>query len=1055
MHAALTENRVVVRGGLGISLENGAKGQFLRNAIIADIAPLSFSEADEAASVLEREVLVPADDVRGAPSLGDETKALTKVLADAGAPDALKALRDAAIDRALDTTVDRGGTVEGFFADLEERLHGLEDSLAQFGAVSLLVTDAAGRSLAAPFSLFDANRNEVAKTDWEAPTAKVAAGDYFLVPDFDPLAEIAAPVAAGEENVVRLTEAGLWLTVDATDGDAAVERQHLVELLPPAERAALVAALRFPSAFAAMADRRPDASPEDMAAALALARAWLQGGNKQRETAMGAAADSVAFQGADRLAYRILALAGDASDVAWLAAPNAMPPLHDPLGIGATAAALIEARLGQLETGHFAEEAQKGEGEAALAAALLLHRFGIRDHDDVAISAMLAPADPLMPQHYDHSFMTIMADRGGDEMLAVVRLVWERYQQRAAELAAMTEAERQNQYNEFYSSGKLAQLYLLAHGGPDDWRRAAEETVDRWHVSFVAAMVADLAKGEKIVVDTGEFSAMLEYLDHVSTTLSEAETAQVQEVLSGLVYQAAYAAGIRSGEDPQQRGLNYQVAFDVWSAPASPNTAAGGLYYRIGDGLGFENPEPWLYYDWAEEQILTRLLTPGSWDERDVTQLDYVPHERLVAILSEKGAANILPSAELLVAYHKVAKRAQRIFEPSTSSSYFSERPAEGRAFAFSVQGAGFGFEGAITGRLDIEPFFIGPVLHIRLKPRVAESYKSGSLIDFGGPEAERHHGYGSEPRTLISGVRVRRGSVEIETEPSEDRNGPVFVARLDARDLRDLWVDVDLGYFDKRQQLTYPLYFGPFAAAERIRRAQVSAAEALAAASPDDPNSQIALARAQRASGEPEKAWTSFAAALERDPALFDLWFEAADMFAAAGMPGRAVEVLDRALQSHPGDPDLSFALGAHAYDAGDYTRAARAFGALTAASPEDSEARMWLANALFLQGDWSGAAEAFAALPADSQSPWIAMRRLIAAAEANGPPLADVSAFDTTRSAMAEIEQRVCDDDFYGAYRARLTQQDEAAVAGFDRARSSCAYGSFERRVIAELIP
>jgi tetratricopeptide (TPR) repeat protein len=423
-------------------------------------------------------------------------------------------------------------------------------------------------------------------------------------------------------------------------------------------------------------------------------------------------------------------------------------------------------------------------------------------------------------------------------------------------------------------------------------------------------------------------------------------------------------------------------------------------------------------------------------------------------MLSEKGAADVLPSVELLIAYHKVAKRTHRSFAPSDFSNYFSERPTERRVFAFSVRGADFGFEGAISGRLDIEPFFIGPALHVRLKPIVAEYYKSGSLIDFGGAEAERHHKYASEPRTLIAGVRLRRGDIEIETEESaDDRNGQVFVASLETRDVSDLWLDVDVAYFDKRYELTYPLYFGPFARAERIERGKVSAAEQIAAAAPDDPNALVALARAQREYGEPEAAWSSFAAALERDPALFDLWFEAADMFAAAGMPQRAVAVLERALQASPGDPDLTFALGAHAYDAGDYPLAARAFGALTAASPGDSEARTWEANALFLQGEWAAAADAFAALSDELQSPWIAMRRLIATAEAGGKPVNDFSAFDTTRAAMGEIEKRPCDNDFYEGFRARLSDQEELAAAAFARARASCAYGSFERRTIAEL--
>jgi tetratricopeptide (TPR) repeat protein len=1058
IHASLVDNRVAVRNGLGVSLESGAEAQLSGNAILADGGTVSFYETNDGASVLEREILVPTNNVRGEPVIAADTNARATLLSDDVAEE-MRNARDDAIDLAISGRADQGETVGSYFRSLDDRLNSLEQAFADLASISMVVVDATGRSIAAPFVLLDDRGSEVAKTDWANPSTQAVAGSYLLVPDFNALQQLELDLGAGEDRTVRFEQKNsLWLTFDAVESgkpsNEPYQIKRLVELRPLEERAAILATLRNVASIDVVADRRSEATESEMAAALAAARAWLQGGMDQRwkEMETGSAV-AERFNGTNRLAYRILAVAGDATDVEWLGRFDQFGPsatYFDAWGLGQVTAALIEARLGRLETGRFAETAKSGKGAVAIGSALILHRFGIRDYDDMAIDAILSPANPLIPRKFAERFTWTFLDRGDEKMLTAVRALWDLYEAREAELAAMAEEGRQGQVNEFFSFSISGWAYLLAYGTPDDWRRVADKPIDAYKLPIAAAMLADIEQAEQVVADRRWLSAFYNYLDVVSAALTAGEVKPLRETLSGLAYQLGYERAAAAGQgNARQQGLNSQSKFDLASAPVASNYGMAKGYFGGRDFFGISYiPEVWVQYDWAEAEMIDALLTvKNQWHDAIITQLDYIPPERLEKFFADKNAAEHLPSADLLLAYHKVAKRAHRVIS-------YSEHAVEGRSFVVSTRDQGLDFNGAISGRLDIDPYWIGSALNLRITLDLEQFLESGNFIPAYGAAVDRHVEYVSRPRTLIDGVHLRRGGAPIAIEElDDDSDGYVFRANLGDRALSDLWVDVDIAYFDQRYQLTFPLYFGPFAAKQNVMRGKVRAAETMAAATPEDVNALIILARAQRDFGDPTAAWASYNAALTLNPELFDLWFETGDMFAESGLPEQAVDVLEQGLELHPGDPDLTFALGSHAYEAGDYPRAAIAFGELVAASPDDSEARLWQANSLLLQRNWAGAAEAYALLPAGQWSPWIAMRSQIAKAEGSGGTLTDFSDFDATNAAMGEANKRHCDDDIYQAFRAQFSGAQDQAKSAFDRARLSCAYGSFERRLITEI--
>jgi tetratricopeptide (TPR) repeat protein len=504
-------------------------------------------------------------------------------------------------------------------------------------------------------------------------------------------------------------------------------------------------------------------------------------------------------------------------------------------------------------------------------------------------------------------------------------------------------------------------------------------------------------------------------------------------------------------------------------------------FYYFGAERLKSDPVNWVYYDWVAGDSVDQVLA-GTDDLAFIEQLEFIPQERLEQLFAEKDAAAKLPDSALVLAYRKVANRASWTLDLKWRNGYISNFVEGHRPFVIRAAGTEERYGGGLSGRLDVQPHFVGNELRLTVAiPR--ESYYAdycswAAQIATGcNRSAWLHHEFVISGGKLIESVRLRRGDETIAmTElpgPAADRY--LFTADLGSRELAGVQAEIDLALRDQRLTFAFPLFYGEFAKQQRLQSARIAELETRLAAAPSDVPLRLELARALQAHGDVDGAWRHYAALLAEDPSQLDLWFAGSDMYAAAAMPARSAELLQEALAINPDNIDLMFTLGAMTYFAGDYAEAKRRFRAVVDRAPDDMEARSWEAYAAFLSEDWASVNDAYGAIPEAHLDPKTRLLSLIAMAKGADGKL-DFAQFDEQQKALVATPSgpssgatilgtsgvpigdlmQTCYADFYGAYRLEFESKASESQAAFDRAAQFCPKTSFEHRAaIMQLAP
>jgi hypothetical protein len=1065
MRAQLDANRIALRKGMGLVIIRGASAESSNDVVIADTVALRFSETDGTATKLTAATLLPAEPVEGVPASDTATAARNAALDPAHA-DALRQARDQALAMVASGAPAPTVTARSYFDALEQELSGLQNAASAMGSVTLMVRDAVGREGFASFGLLDSAGNEISHHDTTNPVASVPAGTYLVSPDFDPFQNPEAVVAAGADVALKIDLAdALWVTIKVNDEKGPTT--GLMKLRPPAQRKAIAANIRRAHDYTYLAEPRAGATAADFAAARDLARAWLHEEREAKKPASNEDREGWSRHSfATLLAHRIIGLTGDADDVADLVAEIDTYVHFSSTGGPAMALARIESRLGTLADGALARFAQSDKAGVAIGAMILLHRHGIHAFDDALRAAMANPPDAELRNSHIYDYVHAMLDDDSPQTHAVIRQLWQAYQDRQAELDAMDEAQRKDQWNAFMGIREIGMVWFLAHGTPEDWARLPLDNVDFFVSTSIAAFAADAGNAAALLLPQFSGSLIYGYASHLSV-MDEPDLADAFGMLADAMFSIGFEHAVKAGEyDPGRVAEGNVNSFYGHSSAFYPNDKMPEFFYFGGERLNVD-PLPWVPFPWSYAEVVD-LLLKGNSSPGFTSQLGFMTADEFATLLAEKNTAAVLPAPDLLLAYTRVATRASWIEDLTDYGRMIGNNIEWQRPFALKQPSTQDHYGGAVMGRLEFRPRFVEDELRLRLDlPRQAFYHEYCSLAAKISTDcnlvAWLIHPAMNDPELLVTGIRLVRGDTEIpltlRPSANPDPDQLIYAAAVPGRDLTDLRAEITLSLGEDRRTFTFTLYDGPLAWRERRAGSAIAAARDAAAASPEDVAALRALAEAERAAGHLEAAWAAWQQVLARDPAAGDLWHEASNMFADAGLMDRAAAVYEAATAANPADMNLRFSLASMQYQAGQYGAAATSYGAVVAAAPEDHEARTWLGHAQFLARDWAGAAASYGALPANMRSLQIDLLALVAATEAAGATLADPAAFDATLQRLrAPPEGETaspdpCHGDFYGGYRLRFTGDGPGAKTAFDRARGACRPDSLEGRALAAM--
>ena len=1065
MTAQFDANRIALRKGMGLVIIRGASAESSNDVVIADTIALRFSETDATTTQLNAATLLPAEPVEGIPA-SDTATAARNVALDPARADALRQARDQALAMVASGAPAPTVTARSYFDALEQELSGLQNAAAAMGSVTLIVRDAVGREGFASFGLLDSAGNEISHHDTTNPVASVPAGSYLVSPDFDPFQNPEAVVAAGADVALKIDLAdALWVTIKVNDKKGPTT--GLMKLRPPAQRKAIAANFRRAHDYTYLAEPRAGATAADFAAARDLARAWL---NEEREAKKPTSNED--REGWNRhsfatlLAHRIIGLTGDADDVADLVAEIETYVHFDSTGGPATSLARIESRLGTLADGALVRFAQSDKPGIAIGAMILLHRHGIHAFDDALRAAMANPPDAERRNSHIYDFVHAMLDDDSPETHAVIRELWQAYQDRQAELDAMDEAQRKDQWNAFMGIREIGMVWFLAHGTPEDWARLPLDNTDFFVSTSIAAFAADAGNAAALLVPQGSGNLIYGYASHLSV-MDEPDIADAFGWLADAMFSIGFEHAVTAGEyDPGRMAEGNVNSFYGNASAFHPNVKMAEFFYFGQERLKVD-PLSWIPFPWSYAEVVD-LLLKGNNSPRFASQLGFMTADEFATLLAEKNTAAILPAPDLLLAYARVATRASWIEDLTDYDRMIGNSIEWQRPFALKQPSTQDHYGGAVMGRLEFRPAFIEDELRLRLDlPRHAFYHEYCTLAATIATNCNLAlwliHPAMNDPKLLVTGIRLVRGDSEIpltlRPSANPDPDQLIYAAAIPGRDLTDLRAEITLTLGEDRRTFTFTLYDGPLAWRERRAGSTIAAARDAVAAHRDDVSALRALGEAERSAGHLEAAWAAWQQVLARDPAAGDLWHEASNMFAQAGLMERAAAVYEAATAANPADMNLRFSLASMQYQAGQYGAAATSYGAVIAAAPEDHEARLWLGHAQFLAKEWAGAAANYGALPANMRSIQIDLLALVAATEAAGATLADPAAFDAMLQKLRPPPEGEtaspdpCHGDFYGGYRLRFIGDGAGAKTAFNRARAACRSDSLEGRALAAM--
>ncbi|MCP5432736.1 MAG: hypothetical protein H6923_05640 [Alphaproteobacteria bacterium] len=1093
LSATLRSDRVLARGGPALAVQNGARVESRGGLYLGSERSAQFVEADDRGSAFEKDLLLPPGTLAGAAAIGIGTAELEASLDEAALGEIANALADV-----LDFPMQAAPPPETSAATALGRLETLLAAHLEGGDPARLtveVRDMAGRAEGAPFRLLSTRSGGEAAYGGGRP-ARVDAGTYVVALDGVPAASEELTVEAGEARAVTIEAAdALWLHLRDSYAMGAPAKRLLLVLEPLEKRRAILARLRNPAAQRHLAAPRGDASEADRREAVRAARAWLgEGAKANRPPPDSPAILWQRHMQATEMAQRILALYGDASDIASLTEfgePKAV--YFDPYGAGIGAAAAIEARLGKLDGGVLADAARGTDLRRALPAAIRLRAEGIRSYDEAIVryleSAPMnvdATAEIVPLSYYARVAFEVLWDLDDPRLVAAARKIVAEFVARDEEIAA-TWKEGDRPWNKHASMVGPAVMYLLGHAGTEDLSVLSRLDLAIRESYPIGELAADPIALAEFFRDEG----MLAWFPSLAMHLRRRDRAEALSLVDGIgaiFYRLVLARFEAQGEGwkaPDRAQANYNGLLADF-ASEFPNAAIAGFYYG-GEGQYNADPESFVPKLWEAESYLKILRDERPLDAIALQQLDYIPLDKVEAFLADP-ASSVLPAPGLMRAWRRTATRG--FFDPALFEGliYYADA-VERRPFMLSSPSTESEYRGAISGRFDFEPRLKGSSFELAVGADLAPYYNDrcslASMIATGcAVEAWANHKYVvNGGRALLADLRLEGpdGTVPLEDAGRTEDGRLLFRAALPKSGVRGATVRASLVYFDQRYDLAVSLTQGEFA--RRLHGAQADAERARAqiAAAPQDPGPKLALADALLVLGKAAEARAAIDGALAAATTA-DAWLDASDLLLAHGELSAARETLGAALKRFDRDADIAFAYGAAQYRAGAslsgaeagaaYALAFDGFRLAEALAGESREIAQWAAHSAFLAGRAGEAAARYGWLAASDGAPQSKLLAMISSglADPAAVPALSTPDFDAALAELLRLSGEIppntdihgiiadpsrqpnawsCTEGAYRGWKALVLKEDELARKALAAAKAACATSSLPARL------
>ncbi len=1024
----LTGNLIVSRGDFGVFVQNGSSVRLDGNVIAGAKGGLFAHSSAAKGSSAGEDIFIGGMKPKDAAKRSFAGTKVAYLSAGKKTQARLKAKVDAVLAAAAAAAVDLA-KVEAAAAALVAEAKKIRASAKSLAAIGLKTVDVIGEQFFREFTVYDSTGKVASRNDVGNPVAIVPPGTYIVEPSFDPSLARDATVGTGESTVIEV-KAKNYLVLKMR-GQVDIDLPLALKGRRAMGRA--LGAYRYAFPFYIVAVTRPGATKVKKDRALALARKALAAMDpkvlalsrriapvekksyKERTDAEKKVFNEVSgkrntLTAGFVLPAKILAALGDGADAKRLvdAAGKESSLAERRMAV----AGYIENRLGILGEGAVVAALNGKNRDLALWAGVYLHYFGLDRGDAVLVNYLRNPRNLPVTGKAAH----VLLDTRRADVLAAMRGI--------VDISLKARKEGKGGAATSAARGPAA-LYLLAHGGIDDWKRVARLRMYVDDVTLLALATTDpqplidFLRRDMIATpasfakyEIGQWSDKFADLCPMFRYLARRKRAQMEKAIE----RAFVSVGIHFNLSGRSRNSDALSSRSLHGADVSSCRATGAaavIVYEKKDK--FFRGNQWIPMPWASEK---HLKAKWYWN---TSHLDYVPHEEVV-----KGIKRHHPKddgkRDIFLAYHAIATAAElNIQDPLPDGS-------DRRAFILINRANP---PGALAAVVAMRPELINDTLRVAVEFDLASHTQSSLALMMDPPTRSFQHYLSTRGKGIIRKLYLRRGSKTIPMSAAKDDGSGNFVyeAKLEKRDLADMTLHVDLQIFDNPWPLTFGLYASDYA--RKLNRAAIRLVAAFKAAKarPDDARALTVWANASQATGRLDEARAGYEKALALRPKDVNLWFALSDMYASRGLYHRSVEALRKAVAAVPEDADLRFELANGLYRGGVYPEAADAFGKLSAMEPKEVRWKWWRATNQFLAGDRRAAIAFFGRTTTKYQRRRTALMRFIAAKLGGSPE--DAAAAEAKLKEMLKGREKTVEGGLYRLFMNIYSPQQVFAVA------------------------
>lgn len=288
----------------------------------------------------------------------------------------------------------------------------------------------------------------------------------------------------------------------------------------------------------------------------------------------------------------------------------------------------------------------------------------------------------------------------------------------------------------------------------------------------------------------------------------------------------------------------------------------------------------WIPRPWNEDKLVSSLSAGKT---VDIKQLEYAPHAKVEKALGQgRGGENLL-YPELVLAYHQIGTSA-----------------CEPRSCAFVLCNRGEP-AGALSVVVNVLPEFVEGKLRIGLRFDLADHLEAGFIFQ---TEKNFKPFIQSRGKALVHKIYLERGEevVPLTEAGVKGRGTLVYEAALKEQDFNDLYLHVQLKFFDQTWPLDFALFAGDYARSYRRAAARVAGAEEACKTRPKDDEAWIDWGNALITTGRVKAAQEKYEKARRLKPDSAEAYFGLGLAYAKLGSRKKALAVQSWLKSRRPG---------------------------------------------------------------------------------------------------------------------------------------------------------